>query len=90
VTRTPDLRFRRPPPTERNSRHRKDLRDSEASRSAQFLRAENSPQNTLETCREQSRTGLPPDLAEIAAAWPHLPEAVKAGILAMVKASAGP
>jgi hypothetical protein len=30
---------------------------------------------------------MPPDLAAIAAAWPHLPEAVKAGILAMVAAS---
>ena len=30
---------------------------------------------------------LPPDLAQVAAAWQHLPEAVKAGILAMVSAA---
>jgi len=33
---------------------------------------------------------MPPDLAEVVTARPHLPEAVKAGILAMVRASAGP
>jgi hypothetical protein len=32
---------------------------------------------------------MPPDLAQVAAAWQHLPEAVKAGILAMVTASHG-
>ena len=31
---------------------------------------------------------LPPDLAEIVAVWPELPEPVKAGVLAMVKAAA--
>jgi hypothetical protein len=30
---------------------------------------------------------LPPDLAAIVAAWPTLPEPIKAGIVAMVKAS---
>jgi len=30
---------------------------------------------------------MPPDLAQVAAAWNRLPEAVKAGILAMVSAS---
>jgi len=28
-----------------------------------------------------------PDLAAVVEAWPHLPEAVKAGIVAMVKAA---
>ncbi len=28
-----------------------------------------------------------PDLAAVVAAWPDLPEAIKAGILAMVKAA---
>ncbi len=30
---------------------------------------------------------LPPDLADVVNAWPTLPEAIKAGILAMVKAA---
>jgi hypothetical protein len=32
-------------------------------------------------------TSLPADLAEVESAWPYLPEDVKAGILAMVRAS---
>jgi hypothetical protein len=31
---------------------------------------------------------MPPDLAQVAAAWPHMPEAVTAGIVAMVSAAA--
>ncbi len=34
-------------------------------------------------------TEFPPDLAAIVAAWAELPEAIKAGILAMVKAASG-
>jgi hypothetical protein len=30
---------------------------------------------------------MPPDLAQVAAAWQYLPEAVKAGIVAMVSAA---
>jgi hypothetical protein len=30
---------------------------------------------------------LPPDLAAVVKAWPRLPEALKAGIVAMVKAA---
>lgn len=40
----------------------------------------NQPQDTPET---------PADLAEVMASWPDLPEAVKAGIVAMVKAAKG-
>jgi hypothetical protein len=32
---------------------------------------------------------MPPYLAQLAAAWQHLPEAVKAGIVVMVSASSG-
>jgi hypothetical protein len=32
---------------------------------------------------------LPPDLAAIVDAWPALPEAIRAGIVAMVKAASG-
>ncbi len=35
----------------------------------------------------QDAPDTPADLAEIIASWPSLPEAVKAGIVAMVKAS---
>jgi hypothetical protein len=33
---------------------------------------------------------LPPDLARVVAAWDRLPDAIKAGILAMVQAAGGP
>jgi hypothetical protein len=32
---------------------------------------------------------FPPDLAAIVDAWPALPEAIRAGIVAMVKAASG-
>jgi hypothetical protein len=32
---------------------------------------------------------IDPDLAAVVAAWPSLPEAMKAGIVAMVKATSG-
>jgi hypothetical protein len=34
--------------------------------------------------------GLPPDLAAVIDAWPNLPEPIRAGILAMVKATNAP
>jgi hypothetical protein len=34
-------------------------------------------------------TETPPDLAAVVAAWPTLPEPIRAGILAMVKAASG-
>jgi hypothetical protein len=37
--------------------------------------------------RMDSATSHEPDLAEIIAAWPQLPEAIKAGILAMIRTS---
>jgi hypothetical protein len=33
------------------------------------------------------RPALPPDLAAVVAAWPGLPEPIRAGILAMVRAA---
>jgi hypothetical protein len=33
---------------------------------------------------------LPPELAGMATAWDNLPDAIKAGILALVKAAGGP
>jgi hypothetical protein len=31
----------------------------------------------------------PPDLAEVTAAWPDLPEPIRAGILAMIRSASG-
>ena len=53
--------------------------DSAEPFSAHLQRAENRPQNTPE---------MPPDLAEVVAAWHHLPKAVEVGILATVRAAA--
>ena len=43
-----------------------------------------APANTISAQWE-----LPPDLQAVAEAWPTLPQAVKAGILAMVEAARG-
>jgi hypothetical protein len=34
--------------------------------------------------KAENETPMPPDLSQVVAVWPHLPEAVKAGIVAMV------
>ena len=39
------------------------------------------------SCQPDVTTG--PDLAAVVEAWPDLPEAIKAGIVAMVKAASG-
>jgi hypothetical protein len=36
-----------------------------------------------------ARDGIGPELREVVEAWPKLPEAIRAGILAMVRASSG-
>jgi hypothetical protein len=38
-------------------------------------------------CHSDTAPELPPDVARIAAAWPTLPDAIRAGILAMVAAA---
>jgi hypothetical protein len=35
----------------------------------------------------ESAQKMPPDLAQVAAVWQHLPEAIRAGIVAMVSAA---
>jgi len=42
-----------------------------------------------DTCQSEPPRPTPtdPDLAAVVAAWPELPEAIKAGIVAMVKAT---
>jgi len=37
----------------------------------------------------QNPAHFPPDLAAVIDAWPMLPEAIRAGILAMIRASVG-
>jgi hypothetical protein len=39
--------------------------------------------------KETSEAAVDPDLAAVVDAWPNLPDAVRVGIVAMVKASAG-
>jgi hypothetical protein len=63
----------------RNALQDKDLRVSAESPSAPFQRA---GQDALPSAE------MPPDLAQIAAAWQRLPDVVTAGILAMVSAAA--
>ncbi len=76
ATRTPDLRIMRPPLQNRKDIQSNDLR-----------------QHTPElTAHGQRATSNDPGLAAVVGAWPKLPEAIKAGILAMVgaaKAEAG-
>ena len=61
----------------------KDLQQSidEKARKSAVSRAENAP----ETVSVPSQ--IAPDLVKVIDAWPSLPEPVKAGILAMVKAA---
>ncbi len=48
------------------------------------------PANSPDTDSETGSLPLhDPDLANVVAAWPDLPEAIKAGIVAMVKAVGG-
>jgi len=66
-------------PENRKSREAKEIREEEEGLSAHLQRADEKPQDTPE---------MAPDLAEVVAAWAHLPTAVKAGILAMISAAA--
>ena len=34
-------------------------------------------------------SGTPPDLAEVVAAWPDLPEPLRAGVLAIIRSASG-
>jgi hypothetical protein len=45
----------------------------------------------IDTCQTESPRPTPsdPDLAAVIAAWPALPEPIKAGIVAMIKAALG-
>jgi len=57
----------------------------------------NAPTLTIPTVTEKTKygtkstgeTAFSPELQAVVNAWPELPEALKAGIMAMVKASAG-
>jgi hypothetical protein len=46
-----------------------------------------NPAHLLPTDTCKIGVSLPPDLAAVVAAWPALSEALRAGIMAMVKAS---
>ena len=61
------------------------------------FQSENKPRKPREkrgplaTCQQiaSSRAEMPPDLQTVIDAWPSLPAAIQAGILAMVKATGG-
>jgi hypothetical protein len=71
-TRTPDLWIMRPPLGRCKGTASNDLRQ------ATPPVADHLPNDTCKT---------DPDLAAVVEAWPELPEALKAGIMAMVKAA---
>jgi hypothetical protein len=72
-------RFRKAVPPSRKPRNTKDLDPAASDLSAPFQRAVEKAENARK---------MPPDLAQVAVAWPHMLEAVRAGILAMVSAAA--
>ncbi len=71
-TRTHDLRIMRPPLIEPNDRSENDLRKPSSDLSHHFL---------TDTCQTYS------NLAAVIDAWEQLPGAIRAGILAIVRAS---
>ncbi len=81
-TRTGDLRIMRPEggqqTNQRKSNPRKDHQAESAHKRILF-----DPDSIHDTCQTD------PDLARIVDAWPGLPDAIKAGILAMVNAASG-
>ena len=70
-TRTPDLRIMRPHRNRSNDSRLKDLRQADSAV------AHHLPTDDCKT---------DPRLVQVVAAWPGLPEAVRSGILAMVRA----
>jgi hypothetical protein len=53
------------------------------------LRQENATENATGECQrhDTSQGDIPPDLADVVAAWPDLPDPIKAAVLALVKAA---
>ncbi len=77
---------RRRPDSNRGWRFCRPLHDSLTSKPAKRLRLSTLPDaDHLPTDTRKTE----PDLAAVVEAWPDLPEALKAGILAMVKAASG-
>lgn len=76
--RTGDLRFRKPLPDSGKDGQVQELREEEGQLAAQ---------GTARSAENRPATPADADLARIIDAWPTLPEAVKAGILAMVAAT---
>ena len=68
-------------PETRKSRTSQDLPPAAPDLSAPFQRA---AENAATAANPAT---MPPDLAQFATAWPHVPQAVRAGILAMVRAA---
>jgi len=81
---TVEHRFRKAVPETRKPCNSQYLQPAAPAPSAPLQRAAENPGNAENT---PTPALMPPDLAPLAAAWPHLPEAVKAGIAAMVSAA---
>jgi hypothetical protein len=64
----------------RNDQRRKEIRETQ---NAEVPVVVPSPSEAV------SGPDFPPDLARVVAAWPDLPQAIKAGVLALVNAAAG-
>ena len=84
VTRTPDLRFRKPQTPAQNSSGGRELRQGDSERAAPGA-ARHRPE--AQTPHIEAQT--PPDLGHVVAAWSGLPEHIKAAILALVKTAEG-
>jgi hypothetical protein len=76
--RTPNLRFRRPTHENGKDGQNKDLQQNE---SGAYKPAYKDNSKT----HENQVDSLPPDLTEIVAVWPDLPEHIKAAIKALIQ-----
>ena len=82
VTRTPDLRFRKPQTPAQNSSGGRELRQGDSERAAPGA-ARHRPEAQTQHNNIEAQT--PPDLDRVVAAWPALPQHIKAAVLALVK-----
>jgi hypothetical protein len=73
----PPHRFSRPAPDPSKDQSYQEIRDNQSGEVPVGVPFSPEPQ-------------FPPDLARVVAAWDRLPDAIKAGVLALVQAAGGP